>query len=470
MEGTPDEFAEPIQFRRIVAICVVWGVWALLSIRLGAYVHANAFDVPFLDEWEMVDALTGHQPISLAWLWAQHNEHRIPLPRLVYLALAKLSGGDFRAGMYFNAAALATLAAAMILTARRMRGRTEWVDGFFPLVLLHTGHFENILSSFQVEFVLSTVLACAVLLMVVESAKPLTWTHGAIAGTSLLALPLTGAHGLPFVPPLAIWLAAWAWQSGSTSRAARRTAYGFAVASIALVVVYFIDYRSVSQHPPSGRIRITMQVAWQFLTMGFGPAIIPQWNTARFLALAVLAASLVTLAWRTARQPDERVRSLGLFGVLVAVVGLAIGIGWGRGGIDRHLGFAFRYATLAAPWLCAAYFVAAGCRSATWRRAGQWTLVALSVAFFAGNSRVAGEYAALRREKFEAFQRDVANPIDAAELARRHVFLYPQADRLAERIDRLRKAQYGGFAVQAPRQPGATPPGVLSRHRESERP
>ena len=57
------------------------------------------------DEWELVPALAREQPISPAWLWAQHNEHRIPLPKLVLLGLFAVSDNDIRSGMFFNVCA-----------------------------------------------------------------------------------------------------------------------------------------------------------------------------------------------------------------------------------------------------------------------------------------------------------------------------------------------------------------------------
>jgi hypothetical protein len=35
--------------------------------------------LPKWDEWvEMVPAVSGHQPVTWAWLWSLLNEHRIP--------------------------------------------------------------------------------------------------------------------------------------------------------------------------------------------------------------------------------------------------------------------------------------------------------------------------------------------------------------------------------------------------------
>ena len=134
----------------------VWGVWLAMLLEALDFVSHFGVDVPYFDEWEMIPALTGNQPISLQWLWSQHNEHRLPLPRkYLYLAVEKLARCDFRAGMFFNVLALSGMAATCIVVASRLRGKPNFTDAFFPLVLLHEGHWENLIASFQVEFILS---------------------------------------------------------------------------------------------------------------------------------------------------------------------------------------------------------------------------------------------------------------------------------------------------------------------------
>src|SRR5690606_20336213 len=119
-------------------------------------------------DWLLVRPLTGHEPDLLEWLWAQNNEHRVPVPRLLLLALLTLSGGDFRAGMVFNILAIGAVAGAMVLAAQRLRGgRTRLTDAFFPIALLHLCHWENLLWSWQLSQVVPTLLACVLLLVFV---------------------------------------------------------------------------------------------------------------------------------------------------------------------------------------------------------------------------------------------------------------------------------------------------------------
>lgn len=118
----------------------VWASWALaVSAALGLVLVFGS-NVPYWDDWDMVPVLTGEQPVTLSYLWSQHNEHRLLLPRLALLGLLRLTGWDFRSGMVANVLLLGLLALGMIATARRVRGRMIYGDAFFPVVLLHWGH------------------------------------------------------------------------------------------------------------------------------------------------------------------------------------------------------------------------------------------------------------------------------------------------------------------------------------------
>ena len=100
----------------------VWSVWSL-SAGAALWLVANyGRNLPFWDDWEMVPALTGAQPVTPAWLWSQHNEHRPMLPRLIMAGLFRAVRADFRLPRYVNAGLLSAMAAAMLLVARRIRG------------------------------------------------------------------------------------------------------------------------------------------------------------------------------------------------------------------------------------------------------------------------------------------------------------------------------------------------------------
>jgi hypothetical protein len=184
----------------------VWAIWGFLASAAFSFVARNGSSVPYWDEWSLVPAVTGQQPLTLEFLWAQHNEHRIPLPKLVLMGLTRLCRADFRAGLLANVAAQSAMAAALILAATRSRGCTIYADAFFPLALLHLGHHANFESSFQVAFILSEVLACTFLLLIASTRRLSTVAGVVAAGMCLVALPYVGAHGAGLVPALMLWM------------------------------------------------------------------------------------------------------------------------------------------------------------------------------------------------------------------------------------------------------------------------
>ena len=211
--GTPLGGATVVASRRwgLSPAAVVWLVWAVTLASILVSIARDGRNIPFEEDWFMVGPMTGHEPDLPRWLWSQNSEHRLPLPRLVNLALLRATG-DFRSTMVFDALAIAAVAAAMILVARRLRGgRTSLADAFFPLLLLHLGNWDNLVWGWQIQFVLPTVLACVLLLVIVARPGPPTRWGAAAGAVALIGLPLSGANGLIFAPTLAAWLAYAAW-------------------------------------------------------------------------------------------------------------------------------------------------------------------------------------------------------------------------------------------------------------------
>ncbi len=196
----------------------VWAIWGLLVSAAFSFVARNGSSVPYWDEWSLVPAVAGQQPLTFEFLWAQHNEHRIPLPKLILVGLTRLCRADFRAGLLAIVAAQSALAAVLILAVTKLRGRTIYADAFFPLALLHMGHHANFESSFQIGFVLSEVLACTLLLLIACTRRLSTVGGVVAAGMCLVALPYLGAQGVALVPALALWMvfsAAALWKKGA---------------------------------------------------------------------------------------------------------------------------------------------------------------------------------------------------------------------------------------------------------------
>jgi hypothetical protein len=356
--------------RRPGVVLVVWGVWALLVLAALFFIKRYGSNIPVLDEWALVPAVTGDQPLTGEWLWRQWFEHRLPLPRLLYVGLVRAAGYRFRAGTLYSVLALAALAAAMIATARRLRGRLHWADAFFPLLWLHWGQAHNLLESIQVSFITSTCLVGVVLLLTVRGPGLPSLRSAVAVGVCLLLLCLCGMHGLVFVPLGAAWLAYVGVQRWRASQVAGRLdgllVLALAAAAFALVGLYFVGYQRPPYVPASPGLQASLRSALLFLGMSLGQSATLFWPYSGLLVLGLWLLAVAVAAhagWRG--RPEYRPAALGLALLLVTLGALAAGLGQARAGYGPTQGpwttwasLAYsRYVTLAAPLLCAVYFL-----------------------------------------------------------------------------------------------------------------
>jgi len=240
----------PSAIRGLGPTLFVWGGWLLMLVVALGFVHRYAVRAPTSDDlFLLVPPLTGHQPITLPFLLTPVNEHRLPLVTAILLGAGWLTKGSFHVENYLNVLVLAGLAAALILTARHVRGSLSFSDAFFPIALLHLGHFDAFVGPrINLNHVLSTGLIGLALAMLVWDRGPLTagraWTMGGV----LLCLPLSAANGLPFVLVSVLWFVYAAWLArgqGGTGL----SLLGPAAMLALLVGLYGFGYTRPAHHP-----------------------------------------------------------------------------------------------------------------------------------------------------------------------------------------------------------------------------
>ncbi len=167
--------------------------YAVLLAGIGAGI-ASAYIVittysplPHWDEWALFDHLaTG--PVSLAWLWAQHNEHRILVPKLFFLIDAYLFHGTqaFLLTSVFLVQLLQTaLLSFSLWRLGGMRG-SAWRagTGLIAYCILCPTQQENLIWGFQLQFVIPAAMATlASLTLLLYYRKP----HPSLLALSILA-------------------------------------------------------------------------------------------------------------------------------------------------------------------------------------------------------------------------------------------------------------------------------------------
>jgi hypothetical protein len=428
----------------------VWGVWGTLTLAAAVLVARYGTVVPVWDDYAIIPALVGEQPVTPGWLWEQCNEHRIAVPKLILLVADRLAGNDVRAGMGLSVATLSALAAALVALADRFRGGLRVSDAVFPLLLLNPGHATNLLWSIQFAFVLPTAVGTAYLIAIAGRASWPGPSAVALAGLGMAVLPLCGGTGLVFVPALAAWLFGAAWAEARSGRpGAARDAARIALAAgpgLTLSALYFRGFRKPISPESAGGLFDAARTGVQFLAGGGGMAASWAWPWSGRVTLGLIALALAVLgrAWVTA--PGERPRVFGLVAFPTAMAAMAGAVGWGRGWAGEVAGFQERYLTMATPLWCWLVVVLRLYAPPALGGLIANALFATACALLWPNAEAGLSHARTADATTRALARDVRDGMPPYRVARRYTpFLYPDHDGLARFLPMLRRAGIGPF-------------------------
>jgi hypothetical protein len=424
----------------------VWGIWAVMT-AVGLYWATRyGIDLPFLDGWILVPVLTGNEPLNWAWLWHPHTVHRFTFPWLVLLGLYRIGHYDFSTGVQLGPLLMSALAAAMIATARRLRGRTSAADAFFPLLLLHWGASESFLWTWQLVFFIPITLTGIILLAIVNQGPKRSTASGLAIGLSLLLLPFSGAMGAVTVPVLACWLiyaGVSAWRDGR--RAAGAGISLLAISAIGLVGFYFVDFHPLQRAPFSPLS--TALTAWQFLTAAFGAVgvVVPDYWRLWGIVYACLLLSAMSAMGCASRRQDERLRATGLTAFILAQLTVALAVGLGRPG----QGLALRYSLLAAPCLCGIYLIFLLYAGRHWKRFAPAILCVIMAGWLLPNTWQGLHYQAVLSHNIAVLKSDIRSgtPLNvlADRYSQRPFAIYPDRAHLARFMKMAHNAGIGVF-------------------------
>jgi hypothetical protein len=131
-------------------------------VLIGILIFRNGVDFPVLDEWDGTAPLfekMANGTLGFGDFFAQHNEHRIFFPRLIFFTLGRLTHWDIRAELWVIwLLALVCLFSIWQLARRTHSVRTSWIPFAASVLLFSPLGVANFLWGFQVGFLLP--LAC----------------------------------------------------------------------------------------------------------------------------------------------------------------------------------------------------------------------------------------------------------------------------------------------------------------------
>jgi hypothetical protein len=414
--NVPDRGYRAAFDRDLAAPWFVWGVWGLLLLGNLALVLRFTSPYPLSDEVTLLS-----ESITPRWLWQLHGEHRVPLTKLIWLGVLHLTNYDFRAVNAISVLSVAAAAAAMTTAAGRLRGRICYSDAFFPLSMLGFGQIQNFLWPWVLNHILPNVIACVLLLVVALRGRESHLRETLLVAAILLLLFLGGPIGLPYVLAFAARLSYRAilnWQALGESRGRREglITLGLAVASVAMVGLYFVDWHG---RPLSTGWSEPLKSSLRILCVSFGSAVVVYVRPLGLTLLGLLLLSAVVLVRTWLGQPRERLRASGLLLFLGATGALLLTVGRARVGHGWRWQMGGVYLNMAIPALCATYHIGILYARPAIGELMHTTLFILSCLFFLPNYQVANFTRHSFYERQQAIERDIKDGVPISIIAAR---------------------------------------------------
>lgn len=413
--------------RRSVRLVAAWVVLVGLAVHLIHFVLQYGHNLPANDEWAFVPVYFDSASAKWDWLFERHSEHRYPLARGIFLGLLWLTNSDFRAGMVLSVGLLIASAALLIVAARRLRSSSvggsepSWSDCWFPLLMLHRGHCENVLMGYQIAF---TLTVFAVSLAIFTAVKSVSWPRDRTTGVTLFAVVVVafgGGVGFVFAPPLIAWLV---YHLAAKAPVRVRVVDGVAALTILLVMAWLSwTAWEAFRNPSAARnpFDVTVHVVNEAAAMAVGPMSLFRAN---WYGPPVLTAAVVTggvLLWQLGRKPEGRSVPLGLLAVLVGTLGFLAAVG-----VTRPSGFAPRFAAIACLLPALAVLTAAGWMP-RFRSDSTMSLLFVAVGgllLVRGNDAAGGHYALPYHRSFELVEADIHAGVPLNLFADRHTLYW----------------------------------------------
>jgi hypothetical protein len=350
------------------------GIIAWILARYLADVGRYAINVPLLDDYDAVLAFINRvatrQGASevVADLLRQHNEHRLVVPRIVFLLDYLIEDQvDFRHLSFVGNAGLVATFAVLWATARCRRPIL-----MLPVaaVIFHEALMDSAtwaMVAVQTFLVLFFAFACMGLLSIPRRACTIA------AATCAVLAVYTQANGM-FLFPAVAWVL--------VKQRRMRALTLFACVGLVSVPPYFLGYARPPEHP-SAATAVTEPlrfIRWLLTLLG-APLESEDWS----LVFGLLVAGVVPVIFLGSRRRVAHTES-SLVGLFVFLFLTCVSIAVGRAGFDPSLAFASRYRIVVVALYAVAYLMVVG-RVQDWTRWRAGVLSGVIVASLVFNQR-----------------------------------------------------------------------------------
>lgn len=228
-----------------------WMTWAsvamaaLVIVTTGHYTLQSSTGVPY---WDMFDSTvwfdTQFSQGDWGALWAQHNEHRIVLAKLLFLLDFQIAGGTTPFLHIVNLLLAGAMAWVLCLFSKDIVGGPSLsiLNAIIVALSFSILQEQNFQDAFQGQFFLASLLPLLSLYFAHRSVQdgPQTWGKFALATLCAVLSILSMANGVFALPMLLVY--------GILMQISRRRIAVLAILSILGFLIYFYDYTRVTAH------------------------------------------------------------------------------------------------------------------------------------------------------------------------------------------------------------------------------
>lgn len=429
-------------------------------------------NVPIWDEWDTPGAtLAAFANRSLTWcdLFAQHNESRKFVPRLIYLALFQFGRWDVRVSMVVTFLTLCIASAACLLLLRHARTLTGHallaVWFVMNLLLFAPSQYENLLSGFMFEVFLTAL--CLFGMIAVNLARVPLRTKALLNAALAWVATYTFAHGM-FLWAAGLPIPFAGEPKRPATRRSRAVAYaGYLLAGVLSVAAYFVGYHRPEIAPPMAGLSQFPQLL-DFFAVWIGAVLQFDVPAARIAGAVVLLVALCALVTGIRLFLQKRIDWLALYPWLVLgswalLSGFVTALGRVSLGTDLvfrtgFIGFsAVRYNGTAVFFYLALIGLLAELAAATARLhpRGRWRVPVTIAALLAGICLAAGWAWQFTAElpRLRAFHENRRRALAAVQWIdiipnNPELFLaYPYASGFGERVDAMQRLRVTNFRM-----------------------
>jgi hypothetical protein len=374
--------------------------------------------MPYVDEWLNLPIVVGERPLSAASLWEPiGGDHRLPLARLVHVAVLRATGLEMRAGMTLNVLLLAGASLALMRANEASRSHPSLADAFFPLALLSVGQWMNVFVAINVLFVAPVSLCLAGMASGVRRGEPGSVLIGAV-GVGGIVAPFFDQCGVALSLPLIALLLCTGWRLRQSRPSHGAWALSLALAGLAASAAVVAASSRIPASQPLSVAEAPRAILEVFAT-AFGPAAFGWPVLSGSAALGVTVLGLV-IACRGLREASFRLAALTLAAGAVATLLLAAAVGLARGNHGPGMALQTQYTTLMLPGLCAAHLALTQFGGRLLSVLGPCLLSAAAAVLFPLNAFGGLEVAKARHADDRAFAADLLAGRPLEELVAHH--------------------------------------------------